>query len=356
MSQAIIYTGEPAAELNAIVRNAGADITPCIIADEHTTRLVVPELREKTDCLRDADLITIPAGDENKTLDAVIKVWQHLSDSGISRRSIIINVGGGMVTDLGGFAAATFKRGLRFINVPTTLLGAVDAAIGGKTGVNFNGLKNEIGSFCDACAVIISTVFFKSLDPHEFRSGYAEMVKHGLLTSRDEYYQLIDFDLANPDFDALLPLLRTSVEIKRRIVADDPYEQNLRKALNLGHTVGHAFESLSIRRGMAMPHGYAVAWGILVEMIISNLRFGFPSAKMTEYAEFLQAYYADAPGFACGDYPDLIELMRHDKKNLSPGNINFTLLSDIGTVHINQVVPDEEIKTALDIFRDIVHT
>ena len=184
-------------------------------------------------------MITIPAGDTAKDIESISKVWMELSTTGATRRSLMINLGGGMITDLGGFAAASFKRGINFINVPTSLLGAVDAAVGGKTGINFNGLKNEIGVFCPAYAVIISTEFFATLDNDNLLSGYAEMIKHGLISSNEIFNKLINYDIRSRDNIHLLSLLEESVNVKREVVEEDPFEKGLRKALNLGQ-IGRA--------------------------------------------------------------------------------------------------------------------
>lgn len=301
-----------------------------------------------------ADIIEILPGDENKDLTQLSRVWEHLSQNGFTRRSLMINTGGGMVTDLGGFAAASFKRGIRFINVPTTLLGAVDAAVGGKTGINFLGLKNEIGAFREAEAVIISTRYFATLPAAELRSGFAEMLKHGLISSAETYNRLLDFDIVGANLSELLPLLEESVNVKREVVARDPHEQGLRKALNLGHTAGHAFESLALERNRPIPHGMAVAHGLLVEMILSHMQAGFPSAELYRYAKLLKEAYSDVPPITCADYPGLLRLMAHDKKNTVPGQINFTLLSAPGTPLINQTADSAAIQTALDLYRDLL--
>lgn len=300
----------------------------------------------------DAKVITIPAGDDNKNLKSLSSVWETLSTSGATRRSLLINVGGGMVTDLGGFAAASFKRGIRFINVPTTLLGAVDAAVGGKTGINFLHFKNEIGAFAPAEAVVISTRFFATLPPAELRSGFAEMLKHGLISSDETYRRLLGFDFS--ELSDLLPLLQESVMVKKRIVAEDPREQGIRKALNLGHTAGHALESYALENGRPIPHGFAVAHGLLIEAILSNILLGFPSAELHSLAMLLREEYAAVPAIGCKDYDNLLALMRHDKKNLTADNINFTLLKRPGEPLIDQTVEAETIRTALDIYRDLL--
>ncbi len=297
--------------------------------------------------------IAIEAGDAHKDLQSVEQVWSAMSLGGATRRSLLVNVGGGMVTDLGGFAAACFKRGIRFINVPTTLLGAVDAAVGGKTGINFLHLKNEIGAFCEADTVIISTCFFASLPPEELRSGFAEMLKHALISGQETYNRLLAFDIVGADLDRLLPLLEESVRVKRRIVAEDPHEQGIRRALNLGHTAGHAFESFALERNAPVPHGFAVAHGLLVEMIISHLTLQFPSDELYRYAGLLRDAYSPALQISCKDYPALLNLMRHDKKNRSASEINFTLLCAPGRPMIDRVVNPETIEAALDLYVDL---
>ncbi len=256
-----------------------------------------------------------------------------------------------MVTDLGGFAAATFKRGIRFINIPTTLLGAVDASVGGKTGINFNDLKNEIGVFAPAEIVLISAVFFKTLSQEHLLSGFAEMLKHGLISDSDIYNRLFTLDLSHPDSTDMLSCLKESIQVKQQVVEKDPYEANIRKSLNFGHTIGHAFETFSHHRNQPVQHGYAVAWGIVGELLLSHRYLGFPLDIIRRYAAFVRQNYGVFP-ITCKDYDYLYERMTHDKKN-EADRINFTLLSDIGKVAINQIVSHEEINIALDLYRDL---
>jgi 3-dehydroquinate synthase len=254
-----------------------------------------------------------------------------------------------MVTDLGGFAASTFKRGLHLINIPTTLLAMVDASVGGKTGFNFGGLKNEIGVFRNASAVILDTVFLKTMDQENILSGYAEMLKHGLISTEQMWACLLRYDVEQPDLALLQQMVADSVAVKQRIVTEDPTEQGLRKALNLGHTVGHAFESLALTRKPVL-HGYAVAWGLVCELYLSVVKTGFPTDKMRQTVHFIFDHYGRMP-ITCADYPSLLELMTHDKKNTA-GQINFTLLSDIGGICINQTATKAEIEEALDFYRE----
>ena len=246
MSQNLVFTKDVALALDAIL-DAKPHNHLAVIVDENTARVVLPEIRSRH--LAEAQIITIGVGDSCKNLDTLTHVWNSLEQGGATRKSVVVNLGGGVVTDLGGFAAATFKRGISFVNIPTTLLSAVDAAVGGKTGINFGGLKNEIGCFQEASDVIISTRFLATLPIIELKSGYAEMLKHGMLSSHDEFIKLINYDFQNADAEHLLQLLKTSVLVKERIVKEDPHEQGIRRALNLGHTVGHAFESKALHDG-----------------------------------------------------------------------------------------------------------
>ena len=317
-----------------------------ILTDETTHRLSLPLVKD-FDCLKDAEIITIGASDVNKTLESTARVWEKLQKGGATRHSLLINLGGGMVTDLGGFAASTFKRGINFINIPTTLLSMVDASVGGKTGFNFGGLKNEIGVFNDSKYVILSTAFLKSLDINRKTNAMGA--------------ELINFDLAHPDLGTLQRMVAESVAIKEEIVEEDPQEHGIRKALNLGHTIGHAFESWAMREAakadsgkarLEKPilHGYAVAYGIVAELYLAAKKTGFPTDRMHQTVRFIKENYGTLP-ITCDDYPTLLELMTHDKKNVA-GEINFTLLGGIGDIRINQTATKEEIMEALDFFRE----
>ena len=329
-----------------------------ILVDETTEQLCLPVVAG-FDCLRGAEIITIGATDSHKTLDSLSHVWTCLQQGGATRHSLMVNLGGGMVTDLGGFAASTFKRGLNYINIPTTLLAMVDASVGGKTGINFGELKNEIGVFSTARSVILDTTFLRTLDHENILSGYAEMLKHGLISPDSGMWaELLTFDLDIIDYYQLSRMLEDSVKVKERIVEEDPMERGLRKALNLGHTVGHAFESLalrtpSLRRGQGeapVLHGYAVAYGLVCELYLSCIKTGFPTDKMRQTVRFILDHYGRMP-ITCDDYPTLLELMTHDKKNTG-ADINFTLLGDIGDIRINQTATTQEIEEALDFYRE----
>lgn len=348
--QTVVFTNNTADALNSAIKELSpANI--CVLTDENTARLVWPVVSKETESLADATLITIPTGDTNKNLDSATHIWNSLQKANATRHTLMICLGGGVITDIGGFTASTFKRGIRFINVPTTLLSAVDAAVGGKTGINYNGYKNEIGVFSAADYVIVSSRFFNTLPPAELLSGYAEMIKHGLIDSTKTLDSLLRQSPTELEPELMLDILQQSVEIKRRIVEEDPYEHGIRRALNLGHTAGHALESLAMEKGSPVPHGYAVAWGCVIELVLSHMQCGFPSGRLREIAGYIAANYG-APDISCNDYPVLLQYMRHDKKNTTAGKINFTLLSDTGRINIDRTATDDEIKTAMDIFRD----
>ena len=348
MKQRIILSHDIEAEIAEAISECEHDRL-FVLTDETTRDLCWPRIKDFLS-LKNAHVITIKAGDTNKDIDSTISVWHSLQDGGATRHSCLINLGGGMVTDLGGFAASTFKRGIDFINIPTTLLAMVDASVGGKTGVNFGGLKNEIGVFCDSRFVILDTLFLGTLDHTNICSGYAEMLKHGLLSNDRMWSELLTFDLDRPDLKHLQHMLAESVKVKEKVVKADPLERNIRKALNLGHTVGHAFESLAMKKGHPVLHGYAVAWGLACELYLSHMKEGFPIEKMRQTATFIRENYA-LPEVTCDDYEELYGLMTHDKKNTA-GTINFTLLANVGDIHINRTATKEEIFEALDFYRE----
>lgn len=320
-----------------------------VLTDSNTLELCLPMLKEVPQ-LQGAPVITVEAGDTNKNIEQVTAIWMRLCNEGASRNSLLLNVGGGMITDMGGFVAATFKRGIHSVNVPTTLMASVDAAVGGKTGINFNGLKNEIGSFYPPLCVLIDSSFLKTLDRDNLLSGYAEMVKHALISNMETYHAILSFDLDRVDYTLLNQMVAQSVAVKERIVEEDPKEMGIRKALNLGHTVGHAYESLSFRKERPVLHGHAVAAGLVSELYLSYKKCGFPMEILSQVVYYLKKYYPPF-FFNCDDYEALYELMTHDKKN-EGGIINFTLLSQVGEVQINQSVTKEKVLESFDFYRE----
>ena len=373
MQQQIIISNDIEHDLATAVAESEHDRV-FVLTDDTTHECCLPKVAALL-AQYDAVPITIAHGDQHKTLAALGDVWTALQQGGATRHSLLINLGGGMITDLGGFAAATFKRGINFINIPTTLLAMVDAAVGGKTGINFGGLKNEIGAFADARFVIINTCFLDTLDAENLCSGYAEMLKHALISNEHMWAEHVNFDLSQPDLAELQRMVAESIAVKERIVAEDPHEHGIRKALNFGHTIGHALEEFALQQaggavvstaptnqttgGAAISpapknrpllHGYAVAFGLIGELYMSARKAGFPTERLHQTARFIRENYAQTE-FTCNDYPTLLNLMRHDKKNTS-GVINFTLLHNIGDIRINQTATDEEICEALDFIRE----
>ena len=255
------------------------------------------------------------------------EIWQVLSDQGARRNAVLVNVGGGVITDLGGFAASCFKRGIHCVNIPTTLLAQIDASVGGKTGFDFNGLKNEIGSFAIPDWVLIDNHFLATLPERQIMSGFAEMLKHALLAEED-----------------FLKLIRKSVAVKAAIVQSDPREKGLRKALNFGHTVGHAIESVAIRRGLDIFHGDAVAYGMIAELFLSVQKLGFDEKHFEAVRKFIREKYPVYHPVAEAD--ELYELMLHDKKNEQAG-VNFTLIHKPGEFDIDNYCSRDEIFEAL---------
>ncbi len=347
MAQQIILSTSICDELTALCDTKADKLF--VLTDTTTHEKCLP-LLSGCEALKEAVHIVIGATDTHKTLDTLAYVWQQLGHGGGSRHSLMVCLGGGMVTDLGGFAASTFKRGIRFINIPTTLLAMVDAAVGGKTGINFDGLKNEIGVFNESQAVVINTQFLQTLDAENIRSGYAEMLKHALLSGGDLLARHLDFDLANPDLPRLQKMVAESIKVKETIVKADPHEHGLRKALNLGHTFGHALESLALEQDRAVLHGYAVAWGLVCELYLSCTLRQFPESVMRQCVKFIRDYYGTFD-FDCKAYDHLYDLMRHDKKNQA-GVINFTLLNGVGDIALDCHATQNDVYEAFDFLRE----
>ena len=347
-NQEVIISEDIEKELTAAISRCVYDKL-FILVDKTTEKNCLP-LVSGLEEIKKGKLIVIGSTDVHKTLETLAYVWTELGNCGGTRHSLLVIIGGGMVTDLGGFAASTFKRGINYINIPTTLLSMVDASVGGKTGINFNGLKNEVGVFNAANSVIIDTNFLRTLDVYNLCSGYAEMLKHGLISNEKNWAELINFEIQTPNFDQLRRMVADSVMIKEKIVKEDPHEHGIRKALNLGHTVGHAFESLSLEENRPVLHGYAVAWGLVCELYLSTLKCGFPMDKLQQTVSYIKENYGIF-NFDCNEYERLYEFMLHDKKNTA-GIINFTLLGGIGDIRINQTASKKEIFEVLDFYRE----
>lgn len=302
--------------------------------------------------LPDFSRIVIPAGEENKNIITLSSVWEELTGRGATRKSLVINLGGGLVTDLGGFAAATFKRGIDYGNIPTTLLAAVDAAIGGKTGINFSGFKNEIGAFRMPLFTFPLVDSFTTLPKSELLSGYGEMLKTALLMDREAYNKITDEGFLNIENAAFRHYVLECGKFKEKIVEKDPTEKGLRKILNLGHTFGHAFESLLLNRERPVSHGIAVAHGLLASLVLSRLVFDSEPALLYRFTAVLKAHFPTLP-LRCDDIEQLLQIMGHDKKNFVSGTPRFVLLPKIGEPVYDVEVKREDIVSAYEIYCDL---
>ncbi|MFH1159999.1 MAG: 3-dehydroquinate synthase [bacterium] len=327
-----------------------------ILTDSNTLRFCLPVLTDRCPELRQAQVLTVEAGEDRKTLSSAEFLWNELARLQVNRQALLISLGGGMVTDLGGFVASGFHRGIDCIHVPTTLIGQIDAAIGGKTGVNLDSLKNQVGTYYSPRGVYCWPGFFATLGKDQLRSGLAEVTKTALI--RDERFwrwlsrKPVEEILSIPFTEnGWKEILLQTVRIKLEIVRQDPFERNRRKLLNFGHTVGHAMESLALRRGTPVLHGEAVAAGILCECFLSEQLAGLDPGQSTTIVNWLLKGFGKI-GISSGDVPELLALMGHDKKNRNQ-ELRFTLLSRPGQGKINQSCDPARIVGALTRYLEL---
>ena len=321
-----------------------------ILVDRNTNDHCLPVLQASIPDILDYDIIEVDPGEENKNIDFCIGVWKTMLDFGADRKALMLNLGGGVVTDMGGFAAATYKRGIDFINVPTTLLSQVDASVGGKTGIDLDNVKNIIGTFTQPQAVFISTAFLKTLDERQIRSGFAEIIKHGLIQDKDLYNKCKSLTLP------VLPneIIFESVQIKNKVITEDPTEKGLRKILNFGHTIGHAIEGYSLVNDQSpLLHGEAIAIGMICEAYLSRRVNNLDETELEDISHYLNAIY---PSYSIDPsiYPVLIDLMRNDKKNEN-NQLGFALLRNIGNCDYNKYVDEDLIIESLDYYRNLTN-
>lgn len=317
------------------------------LVDENTHEHCLPTVLGNLETNVPFEIIEIEAGEEAKTIFTATQLWEILSDFEADRKSLLINLGGGVITDLGGFVASTYKRGIPFINMPTTLLSMCDASIGGKTGIDHLFLKNIIGTFAMAEHIMIYPPFLKTLDFKELRSGFAEMLKHGLIADETHWKDLINIqDLTT---EAISPFIERSMKIKENVIEKDFKEQNIRKTLNFGHTIGHAIESLFLKNGNIIPHGEAVALGMMMETQLSLFENLIPEEKANHIIENIRRFYPYVSIESISN-EEIINMMLNDKKNEN-GKINFSLLEDIGTCNFDYKVSKEQIVEVLDFYR-----
>ena len=329
----IIYSG-----LQGLQRELAADAWSgaryVIIVDENTLEHCLPLLVAQIEPLQEASFIEVPVGEEAKSLEVATQVWQTLMDDGADTGTVVVNLGGGCVSDLGSFVAATYKRGLRYINVPTSLLAMVDAAIGGKTAVNFGGVKNSLGHFYQPTLTCIDTDFLATLPDNETLNGEMEMVKTAAVTDPMLYKKLLKNN-ASP-----LPFVKEVASIKAHVVKVDPQDHNVRRILNFGHTFGHAIELHS-----GYPHGVAVGIGMLAAMYLSVRKTGLQEHIYNEYREWLTGKVS-LPHYTLKEIESMLPLMHHDKKNAG-GDLRCVLLQELGTPMIDVTVSDNEVRDTL---------
>ncbi len=312
--------------------------------DREQVLLVVDAAVEETVGEPGWNKVVIEAGESHKTLDTVQHIWDELFARTITRHGVLVGIGGGVVTDLTGFAAGTYKRGISYINIPTTLLAMTDASTGGKTGCNYHGIKNSVGLFYPPLETVICPQWLRSLPSRQFMSGWAEMLKTGLIDdTKNLWSRLLNFDVEASVSDdvELTGLIKDCISVKERIVASDPQESGLRKALNLGHTFGHALEEMSLDSPSPLLHGYAVLYGLIAELYLSVTLSGCPKEPLQQLTQYMLHYYGQ-PQCKCSDRERLVQLMHQDKKNAHLTDINCTLLHRIGEPAINQCISTEQ--------------
>lgn len=316
-----------------------------ILVDENTHEHCYSKFIPKLVANCPIEIIEIESGEIHKNLDTCTGVWNVLTELNADRKSLIITLGGGVITDLGGFVASTYKRGIDFVNIPTTLLSMVDASVGGKTGVDLGVLKNQIGLFANPEMVIVDADYLPTVSPREIRSGIAEIIKYGLTYDKNLYTSIKE----NPNLN-IVDLIHRSIEIKNEVVLEDPKEQNLRKILNFGHTIGHAVESyfLESEDKENLTHGEAIAIGMVAECYISNQLFNFPKQELEELKKLILTIYGNVEILET-DFNEILEYLKHDKKNVS-GQVNFVLLNNIEDTKIDCKVSKELIIDSINYY------
>lgn len=322
-----------------------------IIVDENTFENCYPTLVAAVPVLKNAEIIETESGEDNKTIEVVTQVWYAMSELHADRKTLVINLGGGVISDMGGFIASTYKRGVDFLNIATTLLSQVDASVGGKLGIDLGGLKNQIGVFNFPQMVVIFPPFLETLEWRQLRSGYAEVIKHALIQDADYWETVKGIDLKS-DYD-WTKIIEHSVQIKNKVVLEDPKEMGLRKILNFGHTIGHAVETWHLENDPNFfLHGEAIAIGMIAEGYLSNIKSSLSEEKLIEFSSVLKKQFELKP-LNKKNFEAYCSLMIHDKKN-SDGKISFSLLADIGTCKWDEFCGKDDIENALNYYNEIV--
>ena len=344
-----IFIGDFFTEMDTFIYEMQPKVSKIyILVDENTHLNCIPSLIRNSSLLNNSEIIEIESGEDQKNLEICFHLWQTLAENNTDRNALLLNLGGGVISDMGGFIAATYKRGIRFINIPTTLLAMIDAAVGGKTGIDLGILKNHIGCFSNPNAVFINPQFLETLNDQDLKSGYGELLKYSLIHSKDLWNQFntVSFNQQS-DWSSFI---ESSLAIKTEIVAQDPKEGGLRKVLNFGHTYGHAFESLSLslKPNAHLLHGEAVALGIICELWHSVEKTNFPKKLFFEIKDFVFENFRVFP-IDESHFDELIDLMKKDKKNADQ-KIAVVLLEDIGQAHFDSFINEEEIRDCLTYF------
>ncbi len=316
-----------------------------ILVDENTNEACLPKFMANMATTAVIEIIEIESGEINKNLDTCIGLWETLTELGADRKSLLINLGGGVITDMGGFVASTYKRGITFINIPTTLLSMVDASVGGKTGVDLGVLKNQIGLFSDPEMVLIDTEFLETVPAKEITSGTAEIIKYGLTYDVKLWDEVKNNNLNNINY-----LIHRSIEIKNEVVLEDRLEASLRKILNFGHTIGHAVESyfLESEEKETLTHGEAIALGMITETYISHKLYNFPLDTLNDIKSQIISIFGKVP-IVADDYETVLGMLKHDKKNVG-GQVNFVLLENLEKYKIDCKVPVDLVIESLNFY------
>ncbi|MEM9916671.1 MAG: 3-dehydroquinate synthase [Bacteroidota bacterium] len=322
-----------------------------VIVDENTEQLCLPKLKAHCPTLLEAQLIRVTAGEQHKNIESCQHIWSTMMAAKADRKALTVNLGGGVIGDMGGFCASTFKRGMDFVQVPTTLLSQVDASIGGKLGIDFADVKNSVGLFANPKAVFVLPNFLETLSARELRSGFAEIIKHALIADHRQWMSLLqEEDLQQIAWEQVIV---HSLGIKQRVVEEDPFERGLRKALNFGHTIGHAVESQALHSDDPLLHGEAIAVGMVAELFLSHKVLGLPLEKVQQATDYLLTHYGRRR-IDLSNPALLLSLMRNDKKN-EGGKINFSLLPELGQVQVNQTCEEALILESLNFYQDSCH-
>ena len=326
--------------LNSLIENNNYSKVS-VLVDDNTEKFCLDVFKQIIN--KEISIIKISSGEEFKNLGTVTKIWNEMTTQNLDRNSLLINLGGGVITDMGGFAANTFKRGIDFINIPTTLLSMVDASVGSKTGINFNNLKNQIGTFADPKLVVIDEQYLETLSEREVKSGYAEIFKHSLISA-----SIFNLLLENHQLYYNEEIINNSIQIKNKIVLDDKFEQNIRKNLNFGHTIGHALESYFLNKENKLTHGEAITIGMICESFMSNKIFNLDLELVKKIKNHLLRIFPKVY-LQHENYDEIINLMSFDKKN-HLDKLKFVLLKDLGIVEIDVEVSENLIKESFDFY------